>query len=94
MKVKYIICFTGTPEEDAENQMFLSAALAETIGSLNDISSTFVDGLPFEVFWEKEFIKILIGNSILQLTQSEALHQAANLRLAALAAGATLDCGH
>ena len=92
MNVEYAINFTGTPEDNADNQMHLSAALAEAVGSLNNISSMFADDHPFEVFWEKDLIKIEVGTSILQLTQPAALHQAAILRQAALDGGAMLDC--
>ena len=92
MKVEHIISFTRTPQENADDQMVLSAALATAIGTVENVSSTFVDGQPFDILWEHGLIKIDAGASILQLTQAEALSQAASLRQAALNAGATVDC--
>ncbi|MBN2808631.1 MAG: hypothetical protein JXR80_03975 [Deltaproteobacteria bacterium] len=88
--MKHIITFTGTPQENAEDQMTLSQALAIAVGTLENVESSFVDGLTFTLFWEGGFIGFEVGDTTCQLTQPEALHHAAILRQAALSAGATV----
>ena len=90
MNIEHVINFTGTPQDNADDQMILSAALATAIGTLENVSSMFIDEQPFDVLWEEGYIKIDAGTSSLLLTQSEALHQAARFRQAALDGGATV----
>ena len=92
MHIEHVINFTGTPQDNADDQMVLSAALATAIGTLENVSSTFVDEQPFDILWEEGYLKIETGTSNFMLTQPEALHQAARFRQAALDGGATVDC--
>ena len=90
LEVDHILTFKGLPDENAEDQMRLSAALAEAVGTLESVTSEFVDELHFEVNWERGFIHLNIGSSTFPMTQPEALMQAARLCRAALDGGATV----
>ena len=89
---KHILAFTRTPEKNADDQMILSTALSSSVCNLEDISTKFVDGLEFDVYWEEGDIVLEIGSTMFPMSQGEALHQAAMLRQAALDAGAAVDC--
>ncbi|MCK5682358.1 hypothetical protein KAI46_16275 [bacterium] len=89
-EVKPVITFTGSLGDIAEDQMRLSASLAEAIGTLEDVHCEFVDGLGFDVFWDKGIINFELGATTFQMTQPEALEQASLFRKAALEGGATV----
>lgn len=90
MDIEYVISFTGTSQGNADDQMVLSSALATAVGTLETVSSTFIDEQPFEVYWKQGYIEFESGTLIVRFTQPEALRQAASLRQAALDAGATV----
>ena len=90
MEIERAITFISTdPSNYAEDQMALSLALATSLGTRKNVSGEFYsDDSLFDILWEQEFIVIKIGSIVLELTQPEALHQAAILLQDAFDGGA------